>query len=340
MTVVTVTYNAAKLIRSTIQSVLEQDYKNIEYIIIDGGSTDNTLNIVQEYEQSIDYWQSEPDSGVYDAMNKAIDKASGEWINFMNAGDSFCKKTTLSEVAAHFDQEAELISGGIYYIDGNHREYRPPKDLSALQSSMLCHQSLFTKTHIMKKYKFSLEFKIVSDYDFVLKCYHHHYHFKFLDFAIANFIAGGMAEMNPVRAKIEDMFVQSKYLENPYEIYNLNSYARFESLKKDNNYLFSVFLNKAMNQIDEIKLKYNNIVIYGDSVFAELIADKFTSEVVIVDKNANNIISKYHVIEPGDLNEYVFDCILVAVLGRENNIENYLHYELGIDKGKIKILSI
>jgi len=89
ISVVTVVYNGEKHLEQTIKSVLDQGYDNIEYIIIDGGSTDGTLEIIKKYEDAIDYWVSESDGGIYDAMNKAISLATGEWINFMNSGDDF-----------------------------------------------------------------------------------------------------------------------------------------------------------------------------------------------------------------------------------------------------------
>ncbi len=89
----TVTYNAEELLEETILSVINQSYKNIEYIIIDGASTDGTIDIIKKYEEKIDYWMSEPDEGIYFAMNKAIEKATGKWINFMNAGDRKKTKT-------------------------------------------------------------------------------------------------------------------------------------------------------------------------------------------------------------------------------------------------------
>ena len=98
VTVITVCYNAETGIEKTIQSVIGQTYQNIEYIIIDGGSKDHTLNIVNKYKDRISKVISEPDKGIYDAMNKGILAATGDWINFMNVGDSFFSPDTLSKV--------------------------------------------------------------------------------------------------------------------------------------------------------------------------------------------------------------------------------------------------
>lgn len=98
ISVVTVSYNAVLTIEQTILSVINQTYPHIEYIIIDGGSTDGTVDIIKKYANRIAYWVSEPDKGIYDAMNKGIRTAKGEWINFMNAGDLFYSKDTLEKV--------------------------------------------------------------------------------------------------------------------------------------------------------------------------------------------------------------------------------------------------
>lgn len=98
ISIITVSYNSQNVIEKTILSVLGQTYKNIEYIIIDGGSTDKTTHIINKYINKIDYFISEPDKGIYDAMNKGIQVATGEWINFMNTGDCFSSNTVLDEI--------------------------------------------------------------------------------------------------------------------------------------------------------------------------------------------------------------------------------------------------
>lgn len=97
ISVVTVSYNAVSTIEQTILSVINQTYPHIEYIIIDGGSTDGTVDIIKKYADKIAYWVSEPDKGIYDAMNKGIKVATGEWINFMNSGDCLYRNDTIEK---------------------------------------------------------------------------------------------------------------------------------------------------------------------------------------------------------------------------------------------------
>lgn len=97
ISVITVCYNAAASLEETMLSVLNQTYDKVEYIVIDGGSKDGTLDIIKKYANRLAYWTSEPDKGIYDAMNKGISKATGNWVNFMNAGDLFIDNEVLSK---------------------------------------------------------------------------------------------------------------------------------------------------------------------------------------------------------------------------------------------------
>lgn len=106
ISVITVVRNGAVPLEETIRSVLEQTYGMVEYILIDGGSSDGTLDVINKYQGAIDYWVSEPDRGLYDAMNKGISLAGGKWLSFMNAGDAFHSRSTLSTLASkEFDSE-------------------------------------------------------------------------------------------------------------------------------------------------------------------------------------------------------------------------------------------
>jgi len=119
VTVITVTYNSGPRLEETIFSVLNQTYSNIEYIIIDGGSNDGTLDIVKRYDHAIDYWVSAPDRGIYDAMNKGIRLSSGEWLNFLNAKDTFGEPGAIESVATnHFHGDAKFIYSDVLLSNG------------------------------------------------------------------------------------------------------------------------------------------------------------------------------------------------------------------------------
>ena len=112
ISVITVVYNDCKHIEETIKSFISQTWRNKEYIIIDGGSTDGTVDIIKRFEEDITFWCSEPDEGIYDAMNKGIAKASGDWINILNSGDHYASTTSLEDAVRNTDTDkVDVIFG-------------------------------------------------------------------------------------------------------------------------------------------------------------------------------------------------------------------------------------
>lgn len=145
ITVVTVCFNAEKVLEQTMLSVLSQTYKDIEYLVIDGGSKDGTLDIIKKYSDKVK-WISEPDKGIYDAMNKAVKMASGEWINFMNAGDCFASIDVWENVfSKEYPEEVNFLYSDNWYEDEKGiRTYAPHdhKSLSLNHQSCIYRKSL------------------------------------------------------------------------------------------------------------------------------------------------------------------------------------------------------
>lgn len=165
ISIITPSYNAGKYIERAIQSVLQQDYRNWEHIIVDGGSTDDTLEILNRYQhlRSI----SEPDKGIYDAMNKGINLARGEWIFFLGSDDQLIKNDVLSGVAKYLDDHQDVIYGNVIFKSSGLR-YRGEMDEHSLLKFNLCQQSIFYKRDkIFKKEAlyFSLRYPILSDWE-------------------------------------------------------------------------------------------------------------------------------------------------------------------------------
>ncbi|HNV46385.1 MAG TPA: glycosyltransferase family 2 protein [Spirochaetota bacterium] len=176
VTVATVSYNAAADIEDTIRSVLEQTYDNVEYLVIDGGSTDGTVDIIRAHEHAIDLWICEPDRGIYDAMNKGIALGTGDWFSFMNAGDRFAGDDVLALFCdARFDAHAPGIAyGDTIVVDAQSREILSSAGELRLRDfhydTPVCHQSLFTNRMAFEAVgAYSADLKLMADLDWLVR---------------------------------------------------------------------------------------------------------------------------------------------------------------------------
>ncbi|MBD3789205.1 MAG: glycosyltransferase [Campylobacterales bacterium] len=196
ISIITVVFNGEKHLEQTIQSVISQDYDNVEYIIIDGGSTDETLEIIKKYEDQIDYWVSEKDEGIYDAMNKGISLSTGDYTGFLNADDWY-DQDTIESIVPHINKDKPG------YIFGNTNIFKNEQQIALRKAdirrykkhSPIGHQSLFVKTYYLRKYSFETKYRIVSDYDFIIKLIKDEIPYIQLDKALSNFRAEGISEI-------------------------------------------------------------------------------------------------------------------------------------------------
>lgn len=182
VSVITVVYNGEKYLEKTIQSVITQTYDNMEYIIIDGGSTDGTLDIIQKYEAAVDYWISEPDEGIFDAMNKGIVAASGEYINLLNCGDCYADPHVVGDYVREFHlnpdrawifAKAQVIreDGSAFQVEGRDIIFGRRKVNKFL--SGVCHQTVFYRKNLHDSLGlYSLKYKDSADHHFLLRLYH------------------------------------------------------------------------------------------------------------------------------------------------------------------------
>lgn len=196
ISIITVCYNCAKTIEKTIKSVLSQTYSNIEYIVIDGKSNDGTVDIIHRYERSISFWISEPDGGIYEAMNKGIDAATGDIIGFINGDDYYADDAIKVIAKRYIETNADVIYGDLTFIDANgpRNDWKAPEDLSDFYCGMVIpHPSTFCKTILLKRYKMDMGYKIASDYKLLLQLYHDKMKFVHIDKVIAFFYTGGVS---------------------------------------------------------------------------------------------------------------------------------------------------
>lgn len=167
--IITINYNNCDGLRQTIESVIHQTYSDYEYIVIDGGSTDGSVELIKEYEDYIDYWVSEPDKGIYHAMNKGILKAHGDYLNFMNSGDFFYDSNVLEKVEPFLT--TDIIQGNLYNRTTQQFSYRCNKKITMrfFYESALDHQACFFHKNLFYNSLYDENYKIVSDWLFCMK---------------------------------------------------------------------------------------------------------------------------------------------------------------------------
>lgn len=217
ITIITVVYNRKATIEQTIWSVLYQTYKNIEYIIIDGGSTDGTVDIIKKYADRISYWISEKDNGIYNAMNKGILKATGNYIEFLNADDALVNEYVIENIVKKIKTKnmPDVFSSAIWLVDENKKIQLLLKTLdleNVKKGKVIPHPGVFMKTHILKKYMFNEKYTIVSDYELLLKCALDNKFFCFENYPTVFFSNAGVSS-NYEEKRIEEHYnVLKKYL--------------------------------------------------------------------------------------------------------------------------------
>ena len=200
MSIVTVVFNGKEHIEKTINSIINQTYPKIEYIIIDGGSTDGTVDIIRNYEHSISYWVSEPDKGISDAFNKGIKLATGDYINFQGDGDGFVDETSLEKVVNEIgNRRPLLVSAKIRRIDEDGKTLyisKQPKKFSKkslLFKMSLPHQGVFVHRDFFNQYGlFDLNNTYCMDYEHLLRAYKKFPEVLLVSDVIANWRADGL----------------------------------------------------------------------------------------------------------------------------------------------------
>lgn len=217
ISIITVAYNSAKTIKDTIESILSQDYDNIEYIIIDGNSNDGTIDIVKQYSDKINYFVSEEDKGIYDGMNKGIEAATGDIIGILNSDDFYPNSYVISNVVKTFlKRKCDAVYGDLVYVKENDitkvTRYWQAGDYSTSKIKngwMLPHPTFFVKKEIYKKYgNYNANLESASDYEMILKLlYKQNISAFYIPMILVKMRTGGKSNsslMNRIRANKED----------------------------------------------------------------------------------------------------------------------------------------
>jgi len=217
ISIITVVYNGETHLEQTIKSVLNQTYPNTEYIIIDGGSTDGTLDIIKKYNDKIAFWVSEPDNGIYDAMNKGIELATGEWINFMNAGDTFANKNTIEKIFSKSSyEEVDVIFGNSIIKLENGDTFTPiaSEDISRLAFAPIYrHGASLVRSSVHKANLFDLsktQFGYALDFYCINTLYRKGYRFQKIEVDILKYLQEGTSN-HPIRNSYYNFLISIDY---------------------------------------------------------------------------------------------------------------------------------
>lgn len=211
--IITINYNNKKGLEKTIKSVINQTFKDFEYIIIDGGSTDGSIEVINRYAEKINYWVSEPDKGIYNAMNKGISKATGEYLNFMNSGDSFHSPSVLDDVT-EMQLKEDIITGGFYDIEKKKPHIIRPQNVTLLTmlKETFNHQSTFFKKELFANNMYDESYKIQSDAKFNLQSIIiNNCSIRIIDYIIADYDFNGISSNKDIVKKerkrmLEELF--------------------------------------------------------------------------------------------------------------------------------------
>lgn len=198
LSIITVTYNAAKFLEPTIASIAEQTYPHIEYVVVDGGSTDGTVDIIKKYPQVVTQWVSEKDNGLYDAMNKGLQMATGDYIMVLNAGDLLDDSAIIENIFSQCKGE-DVLYGDTKIIDTQYqyvgmRHFTPPEHLTWLsfkQGMVVCHQSIISKKEITPAY--NLNYKIAADIDWAIRLLKNAKNSKNIHLVVTQFMQDGVS---------------------------------------------------------------------------------------------------------------------------------------------------
>lgn len=211
LSIITINFNDSNGLENSIKSLADQDFKDVEYIIIDGGSSDGSVEVIKKYEKIVDHWRSEPDKGVYDAMNKGLKFVTADYVYFLNSGDIFHDNKVLSEINKLLQENLpDILYGNVMDVDSvtgkMELRRRTVLDKIELFNKMVCHQALVSKTTLFNNNFFDTSYKIKADYNWLLKAFTTNT-LKVLttDVIIANYLMGGLSDVQYTTYSVKEI---------------------------------------------------------------------------------------------------------------------------------------
>lgn len=258
LSIITINYNNRDGLQRTIDSVVGQSFTDYEWIVIDGCSSDGSRELIEQYQNCFVYWCSEPDKGIYNAMNKGIEKASGDWFLFLNSGDWLYGNDILQKVFSD-PSDADILYGDVMYHWPDSRGLEldmKPENLSLyfFYKNTLCHQATFYRKAIFDNHKYNEDFRICADWALYIQLLQEGYRFKHLPFCVANFAQDGISTHLDETHLAERQKVLNEYFPE-YILPDMEVLKRQEEFKKyiNSHKTYAFIMNRASKQITRIE---------------------------------------------------------------------------------------
>lgn len=343
VSIVTVCYNSAQTIERTIKSVAGQDYTEIEYIIIDGGSTDGTLDIIDRYKDNISVLVSEPDGGIYYAMNKGIARATGDIIGFINSDDWYADGAIAAIAEVFFKTNADIVYGKYVVVENS--VYREAKNgnLDDICFGMVFgHPATFVKSDCLRKHPFDVYYRIAADYAFFLTMYFQKKCFHQIDTIIAYFQSGG-ASSHPFKTYMEAKKISLRLSKG-----NVSD-ARYREIRDYYRkarcmpiYLFLIArLRSRQKQIVGKHMKKQKLILYGAGKIGKKLLngmrDLGLNAIAFWDSNVSlqgNILEDVPIQAPCRKNQRQDSAIILLATIKDNDAIATSLQSLGYERGK------
>ncbi|MBO7489158.1 MAG: glycosyltransferase [Bacteroidales bacterium] len=267
LSIITINYNNLSGLQKTIDSVIAQTFKDYEWIVIDGGSTDGSKELLEKNQSHFAYWCSEPDKGVYNAMNKGLSQAHGEYVQFLNSGDWLYEKKTIEKIFSQINNQYEIFYGDtiLAYSDGWQNPIVYPDELGFyyFPYNSLCHQAIFYRRSLFDNNYFDESYTIVSDWAMNLKLLFKGATFKHINQFIVYYDMGGISSIADPKHHNERMDAFSKYVPQQIQIdvkkyeynYHFSRHRKSTRWIIDNAISFSKWLDKKLSKIESKRSK-------------------------------------------------------------------------------------
>lgn len=251
ISIITINYQNGIELERTINSVINQSYSNIEYLIIDGGSTDRSVDIINTYSNQLAYWESEKDNGIYHAMNKGWKKTKGDYCLFLNSGDYLYDDKVIENVVQKIQENpVDIIFGNLFAFDENKSfisSFTEPVTLYYFQHSFIPHPTTFIKRSLLEKLNgFYEHYKVISDWAFFVNCFLGGASFKQIDITTTAFYMNGSSSNGEIALKDRTSLFNNEFK------FLAEDFKNFERLR----HFDTSFITRMARTVSSLKMKY------------------------------------------------------------------------------------